>query len=59
MEYKTIKKGMKFIDRNTINQYEIIYKKQVRDELDKIYLYIKNRLKEEKIAQRTIEKISN
>ena len=46
---------MKIIDRNIINQYEIIYKKQARDELDEIYLYIKNRLKEDRIAQRTID----
>ena len=48
---------MKIIHKNIINQYEIIYKKQARDELDRIYLYIKERLKEDKIAQRTIDNI--
>ena len=44
---------MKIIHKSIINQYEIIYK----DELDRIYLYIKERLKEDKIAQRTIDNI--
>lgn len=48
---------MKIINKSIINQYEIIYKRQARDELDNIYLYIKNRLKEDKIAQKTIDKI--
>ena len=48
---------MKIIHKNIINQYEIIYKKQARDELDRIYLYIKERLKEDKIEQRTIDNI--
>ena len=48
---------MKIINKSIINQYEIIYKRQARDEFDKIYLYIKERLKEDKIAQKTIDKI--
>ena len=48
---------MKFIDKSIINKYVIIYKKQARDELDKIYLYIKERLKEDKIAQRITNNI--
>ena len=48
-------KGMRIIGKS--NTYKIIYKKQVRDELDEIYLYIREKLKENKIAQKTIDNI--
>ena len=48
---------MKIINKNRNNEYKIIYKKRARDELEKIYIYIKERLKENKIAQRTIDNI--
>ena len=57
MEYEKIKEGMKIIDKNIINEYEIIYKKRSREELEKIYIYIKERLKEQNVAQKTVNKI--
>lgn len=38
-------------------RYKIKYDKECYKELEQIYLYIKHRLKEEKIAKRTIRKI--
>ncbi len=40
-----------------ITQFKIIYDDDAMFELDKIYLYIKERLKEDKIAKRTINNI--
>jgi len=48
---------MKLISKSNTNQYQLIYRKQSRDELDKIYIYIKEQLKEEKIAQKTVNNI--
>ena len=39
-------------EKNT--KYKIIYEKDARRELENIYLYIKNRLNEEKIAKKVI-----
>ena len=54
-----IKKGMKIINKSSSNEYKIIYKKRARDELEKIYIYIKERLNETRIAQKTIDNIRN
>jgi len=40
-----------------ITQFKIIYDDDAMFELDKIYLYIKERLKEDKIAQRIVNNI--
>ena len=48
---------MKNIDKNNNHEYKIIYKKRSRDELEKIYIYIKERLKEIRIAKKTVDNI--
>lgn len=40
-------------------EYKIVYEKDARKELENIYLYIKNRLDEEKIAKQTVLNIMN
>ena len=39
------------------NRYEIIYDETYMKEIDRIYLYIRNKLKEEKIASKIVTKI--